>query len=275
MHVSLLVALLSVIVPAAAQQPLSPDADGFIRNWLILAPIAIVGESGATEIDRDFLKGEAAIKPKADDKVVVGGAELAWKPHQTSDYFIDFLQSFGKEHGEYVAGYAVTYVIADEDMKVTLALSTNDQGKAWLNGKEVFKFADTRVLDKDTDRVDVTLAKGQNVLVLKVINEVNNWQGCARFLQGGAPVKTLRIATAPQGAGAVAPRVRYCGVGDEMVTRNPLGSVASKARDFHSVSWGSEVSATPAAEVVSRECVLETLDWQPGVSRAFPVDRAG
>ena len=197
MRASLLVALFSLIAPAA-QQPLSPDADGFIRNWLVLAPIAIGGESGATEIDRDFLKGEAAIKPKADDKVVVGGAEVAWKPHQTSDYFIDFLQSFGKERGEYVAGYAVVYVLADQDMKVTLALSTNDQGKAWLNGNEVFKFADTRVLDKDTDRVDVTLAKGQNVLVLKVINEVNNWQACARFLQGGAPVKNLRISLAPQ-----------------------------------------------------------------------------
>ena len=197
MRASLLVALFSLIAPAA-QQPLAPDADGFIRNWLVLAPIAIVGESGATEIDRDFLKGEAAIKPRADDKVAVGGTEVAWKAHQTSDYFIDFLQSFGKERGEYVAGYAVAYVLADQDLKVTLALSTNDQGKAWLNGKEVFKFADTRVLDKDADRVDVTLAKGQNVLVLKVINEVNNWQACARFLQGGAPVKNLRISLAPQ-----------------------------------------------------------------------------
>jgi hypothetical protein len=190
-------ALLSAIVLSFPQAN-SPDAEGFIRNWLVLAPIALDSESGATEIDKDYLKGEATVKPKADDKVSVGGKDLAWKAHQTSDYFIDFLQSFGKERGEYVAGYAVAYVLADQDMKVTLALSTNDQGKAWLNGKEVFKFADTRVLDKDTDRVDVTLAKGQNVLVLKVINEVNNWQGCARFLQGGAPVKNLRISIAPQ-----------------------------------------------------------------------------
>lgn len=197
MRASLLVALFSLISPAV-QQPLAPDADGFIRNWLVLAPIGIVGESGATEIDRDFLKGEATIKPKADDKVVVGGTQVTWTPHQTSDYFIDFLQSFGKERGEYVAGYAVAYIVADQGMKVTLALGTNDQGKAWLNGTEVFKFADTRVLDKDTDRVDVTLAQGQNVLVLKVINEVNNWQACARFLQGSAPVKNLRIALAPQ-----------------------------------------------------------------------------
>lgn len=40
MRASLLVALFSLIVPAA-QPPVSPDADGFIRNWLVLAPIAI------------------------------------------------------------------------------------------------------------------------------------------------------------------------------------------------------------------------------------------
>ena len=129
---------------------------------------------------------------------MVGGQELVWQAHQTSDYFIDFLQSFGKARGEYVAGYAVAYVMADEEMKVTLAVSSNDQGKAWLNGKQVFKFADTRVLEKDTDLTEVTLARGQNVLVLKVINEVNNWQGCARFLKNGAPVTNLKISLTPQ-----------------------------------------------------------------------------
>jgi hypothetical protein len=181
-----------------APQTFSPDAEGFIRNWLVLAPIAIEGESGATEIDRDFLKGEATIAPKAGDKVAPGGELRAWQAHQTADYFIDFLQSFGAARGEYVAAYAVAYVIADEEMKVTLALSTNDQGKAWLNGKPIFKFAETRTLEKDADRVEVTLAKGQNVLVLKVINEVNNWQACARFLKDGAPVKNVQISIAPK-----------------------------------------------------------------------------
>jgi uncharacterized Zn ribbon protein len=182
----------------AASQASSPDAEGFIRNWLVLAPIAINGESGASEIDTDYLKGEATITPKAGDSVTVGGKALAWTAHQTSDYFIDFLQAFGKERGEYVAGYAVAYVVADAETKATLALSTNDQGKAWLNGKQVFKFAETRTLEKDTDRVEVTLAKGQNVLVMKIINEVNNWQGCARFLKDGVPVKNIKIALAPQ-----------------------------------------------------------------------------
>jgi hypothetical protein len=201
MKASLIAGLLSAILfpsHVALPQPSSPDAEGFIRNWLVLAPIAINGESGASEIDTDYLKGEAAITPKAGDSVTVGGKALTWKVHQTSDYFIDFLQAFGKERGEYVAAYAVAYVVADTEMKVTLALSTNDQGKAWINGKQVFKFAETRTLEKDTDRVEVTLTKGPNVLVLKVINEVNNWQGCARFLKDGVPVKNLKIAAAPQ-----------------------------------------------------------------------------
>jgi uncharacterized Zn ribbon protein len=68
----------------------------------------------------------------------------------------------------------------------------------WLNGKQVIKFTETRTLEKDTDSADVTLAKGQNVLVFKVINEKNNWQGAARFLKGGAGVKNIKIAVTPE-----------------------------------------------------------------------------
>jgi hypothetical protein len=196
MKASVIVAVLGLFLPPLQTPGL--DAEGFIRSWVVLAPIPISGESGASEIDRDFLNGEGRVTPKPGDRVKVGTGEMTWRAHQTSDYFIDFLQSFGKERGEYVAGYAVAYIHADEAMPVTLALSTNDQGKAWLNGKEIFKFADTRVLEKDADRVDVTLAKGQNVLLLKVINEVNNWQACARFLRNGAPVTNIRIAQAPE-----------------------------------------------------------------------------
>ena len=196
MRASLIVAFLSVIL-LPAPQTFSPDAEGFIRNWLVLAPIAIEENAGASEIDKDFLAGEATIKPKADDKVNVAGKILTWKAHQTSDFFIDFLQAF-PERGEQVAAYAVAYVIADDEMKVKLSIGSNDQFKAWVNGKQILKFAETRTLDKDTDSGEVTLAKGQNVLVFKVINEVNNWQGCARFIKDGAGVKNIKVSLAPQ-----------------------------------------------------------------------------
>jgi hypothetical protein len=197
MRASLIAAVLALTVQSAPQT-FSPDAEGFIRNWLVLAPLAIDGESGAAEIDKEFVKNEATMTPKAGDKAADGNKVRSWTAHQTDDYFIDFLKSFGAERGEYVAGYAVAYIVAAADMNVTLALSTNDQGKAWLNGKQVLKFPDTRTLEKDTERIPVALVKGQNVLVLKVINEVNNWQGCARFLKDGAPVKDLQIRVSPQ-----------------------------------------------------------------------------
>jgi hypothetical protein len=195
-----LIVILLVVIRPPALQTFSPDAEGFIRNWLVLAPIAIDGESGAAEIDSEMLAGEATITPKGGDKAVgPGGKVLSWTAHQNDDYFIDFLSAFGKERGEYVAGYAVAYITASTEMTVTLALSSNDQGKAWFNGKPVFRFAETRTLEKDSDHANVTLVKGQNVLVLKVINEVNNWQGCARFLKDGKPVTDISISVAPSG----------------------------------------------------------------------------
>src|SRR5436190_1690624 len=164
MNAPVLAAMLASILIQPAQTS-SPDAEGFIRNWLVLAPIAVQEDSGATEIEKDFLGGESSIHPKPGEKVNVNGKILTWTPHQTADYFIDFLKAFGTERGEDVAGYAVAYINAEDEMKVRLSVGSNDQCKVWVNGKLIVKFTETRTLDKDTDSGDVTLAKGQNVLV--------------------------------------------------------------------------------------------------------------
>jgi len=189
---------LAFLLAAPAQDTFTPDGEGFIRNWLVLAPIPVEEGSGASEIDKDLVSGEAKLKPKAGEKVKVEGKELTWAAHKTADWFIDFLTGFGKDRGEDVCAYAVAYVHADDTMKVKLAIGSNDQCKAFVNGKEVAKFTETRTLEKDTESVEVSLAKGQNVLVLKVINEKNNWQGCARFLKDGSPVKNIKISLTPQ-----------------------------------------------------------------------------
>lgn len=199
MRTSMLIvaALIALVNPIGAQDTFSPDAEGFIRNWLVLAPLP-GGESGAEGLNHDYLNGEAGIRPKPGAQVTIGGVGMTWKAHQTPAYFIDFRESFDRTGGEYVTGYAVAYVIADAPMNVTLALGTNDQGKAWLNGREVFKFLETRVLERDADKVPVSLVQGQNVLVLKVVNEVNSWQACARFRRGDLAVTDLKISLTPQ-----------------------------------------------------------------------------
>src|SRR5579872_2803160 len=192
-----MLAALVVLWAVPPQETHSPDAEGFIRNWLILAPIAVEEGSESTDLDKDQVKDEANLKPKAGDKVKIDGKELVWKAHQTADFYIDFLASFGKERGEDAAAYAVAYVLAEGDMKVKLSVGSNDECKAYVNGKQILKFAETRTLEKDADSGEATLKKGKNVLVFKVLNEKNNWQGCARFMKDGGPVKNIKISLTP------------------------------------------------------------------------------
>ena len=54
--------------PTRAADDAKPDAEGFIRNWLLLAPAPIPEGTGADEIDKKQIAEEASLKPKAGDK---------------------------------------------------------------------------------------------------------------------------------------------------------------------------------------------------------------
>ncbi len=192
--------LSTVCLASAADAPLKPDDKGFIRDWLLLAPIPLAGENtGADEIDKQQVPNEAALKPKAGDAVTVGGKALTWRKVTAKDYFFDVNVILGGAN-ENVTAYAVAYVVAPKEVTgAQLLMGSNDQAKVYLNGKEVVKFTDTRTLDPDTDKAsNLTLKAGVNVVVFKVINENNSWQGCLRFTDAaGKNLPGLTIKLAP------------------------------------------------------------------------------
>ena len=175
------------------------DGEGFIKHFLVLAPIPTETEdNGAEEINKQQIKNEAAIKPKKGQKVKIGGKEFTWKSVLAPEYFVDFREIFGETRGEDAIAYAVAYVDSPTEVKdVEVRIGTNDQGRLYLNGKQVINNEETRALDKDQDTAKVTLKKGKNVVVLKVINEKNNWQGCIRFVKGGKPLTNLKVSLNP------------------------------------------------------------------------------
>ena len=184
---------------AGAAEALKPDADGYIRDWIMLAPIALRdGETCAEALLKDQLPNEDALRPKAGDKVNVGGKELTWRNVAATTNYFDFNETL-KSINDHVAGYMVTYIECEQETPdVILAVASNDQGRIYFNGVDIYAFTEARPLMLDADKGRVTLKKGVNVIVFKVTNEQNSWQGAMRLLdKAGVPLKNVRIKQSP------------------------------------------------------------------------------
>ena len=191
--------LLCLAVKAIAAETFKPDAEGYIRHWVMLAPIVLAeGETGSEAIFKEQIRHEAAFRPKAGDKVKVGGKELTWQNITASTNYFDFT-AIVKSLNDREAGYAVTYIACEtEKPDVIMAVASNDEGRIYFNGVDIYVFGEPRTLMLDADKGKVTLKKGINVVVFKIINEQGNWQGAMRLLdKAGAPLKDVKIKLSP------------------------------------------------------------------------------
>jgi hypothetical protein len=194
----MLLAMLCSTAPAADDKDTFTD-EGFVRTWLVLAPIPLENnQSGAEGLAKEQIKDEAKLQPKDGDKMKAGDKELTWKKHTAPEHLVDFNAILG-DTTENSVGYAVCYLVADSEQKVKMKTGSDDQLKVFLNGKKVFEFTEPRSADKDQDTTDVTLQKGVNVLVCKVVNESADWSLCVRFVdKDDKPVKDLKVRLSPK-----------------------------------------------------------------------------
>lgn len=175
------------------------DSEGYIRDWVMLAPISLsAGGSAADLILKEQLKDEAALKPREGDKVTINGKELTWTNITAATNYFDF-NAILKTQNDHAAGFMVTYIECDQEIPgVTMAVASNDQGRIYFNGVDIYAFTDARPLMLDQDKGRVTLKKGVNVIIFKITNEQNSWQGAMRLLdKTGAPLKDLKIKLSP------------------------------------------------------------------------------
>ena len=193
------VALCLFISKAVAADAFKPDPEGYIRHWVMLAPIALPdGETCAEALLKDQIKNEAALRPKAGDKATVGGKELTWRNVTAETNYFDFNATLNSIN-DHVAGYMVTYIECEADIPdVIMAVASNDQGRIYFNGVDIYAFTEARPLMLDADKGRVTLKKGTNIIVFKVTNEQNSWQGAMRLMEkAGTPLKNVKIRLSP------------------------------------------------------------------------------
>ena len=178
---------------------LKPDATLWKLDGKSIYDLMLLSLSQVKEFfEKTQIQDEAALRPKAGDKVKIGARQLAWQNITASTNYFDF-NAILKTVNDHAAGFMVTYIECDtERHDVIMAVASNDEGRIYFNGVDIYAFSEPRTLMLDADKGKVTLKKGVNVVVFKVINEQNSWQGAIRLLdKAGAPLKDLKIKLSP------------------------------------------------------------------------------
>jgi hypothetical protein len=192
--------------PAAAS-PGTPDADGFVRRWLLLEPISkpnptntvFVGTYVRQALNPGTFPGRFGTVPRDGQQARDGGGPpLRWHALEAAQFDVklfNFAQAMGKPtYG--VIFWAVTVVNSPREMRdVRMAVGSNSASRWWLNGDEAAGlFNDRRMVADDVVSDRLTLRRGRNVIVGAVINGPGLSDFCLRFLDAqGQPVTDLAV----------------------------------------------------------------------------------
>ena len=186
----------------------APDAQGFIRRWLLLEPIPVNGLTQSVVqkiVKTDYFPNQYTLLPHDADKVTVGNTELTWHAVDTKLYNVDlyhFAHGLGKPTSD-VLFWAVTIVNVPREMPdARLAIGSNAASVWWVNGKEVIGiYGDRQTVIDDGVSKRLTLHQGPNIVRAAIINGGGATDFCARFLDADdKPLKDYTVSLAEAGA---------------------------------------------------------------------------
>ena len=184
-----------------------PDADGFLRRWLVLEPIRtttqLTDSAIRAAVATDYFPAQLSTIPRDGDKVRVGDADLTWHAVDTVNYNVNlfhFAYALNKPTSN-VLFWAVTIVHAPRDMTgVRLAIGSNAASVWWVNGEDVIAlYNDRQAVIDDGVSNRLTLKRGANVIRAAIINAGGATDFCARLLDAKEhPIKdvTVELTTA-------------------------------------------------------------------------------
>ena len=217
----------SYFQPVAANAPAAqPDANGFIRRWMLLEPIdynvrsnTILTDSYLDEnLYKLYFKSQFDDKklPRDGEKVTATGITqaggprdtrmqmgpvqtkevkqtLRWHAVESNSYNVKVFR-FAEANGCQPYNslfWGVTVIDCPEEMSnVRLAIGSNGASMWWLNGERVLTLdGDRRMVEDDCVSQRLTLKKGRNVLRFALVNGPGLSDLCARFVdENGQPV---------------------------------------------------------------------------------------
>jgi hypothetical protein len=164
----------------------SPSLRRFIKEWNLIGPF---DAPDMTYLQTAYPpEKEIELKKKYKGK---NNQMLEWKRIQAGESgFINLQRLF--EPNEQTIAYGLTYVFSPEDRKAQLLIGSDDGVRIWLNDKLIHTNPAYRGAYPDQDRIPVTLKKGWNKLLVKVLQGGGGWGFYVRFID---PEGVLRSST--------------------------------------------------------------------------------
>jgi hypothetical protein len=181
----------------------APDAQGFLRRWLVLEPIRTNGQLSdsaiRTLVGTMHFPEQLTTVPRDGDTVTVGDSQLTWHAVDTSRYNVNlyhFAYALNRPTSN-VLFWAVTVVNAPREMtNVRLAIGSNAASVWWVNGEQVITlFNDRQAVIDDGVSNRLTLKAGPNVIRAAVVNAGGATDFCARLLDANdQPITSVTVA---------------------------------------------------------------------------------
>lgn len=136
--------------------------------WIVLGPFDNIGKIG---FDTAYIPEDAT---HFDTTVIYDtiDGKVSWQ--KCIDDKLDGNVRFGKDVDWRVA-YAWTTVTSPDEREVQFRFDSDDQGKVWLNGEEVYAHTETHKAVMDRYVFPVTLKPGKNNILVKVCEEEQGW----------------------------------------------------------------------------------------------------
>ncbi len=137
-------------------------------SWIVLGPFDNIDKIGfdTAYIPEDATHIDTTVKYETID------GKVGWQ--KCSDDKLDGNIRFGKDVDWRVA-YAWTTVTSPDEREVQFRFDSDDQGKVWLNGVEVYAHTETHKAIIDRYIFPVTLKTGKNSILVKVCEEKEGW----------------------------------------------------------------------------------------------------
>lgn len=156
----------------------------FITAWQVAGPYQQNGKNYAELFDVVF-------PPEGADAKGVVWKLLPAGTDASRPWLLDLLKAFG---GEQRAAYVRTAVYSEKEQAARLELGSDDGVKVWLNGKVVYANNIARPIVAGSDKANVTLKAGWNTLMLKITQNNQGWEFCAKFTRpDGARLEGLKF----------------------------------------------------------------------------------